>query len=150
MTKSKIKKLIPIIFLLIVCSVLIYVYQKENKQNKLNNETSKEPPPVSSPLLRGRTGRGIASLEINNEIYETEITKEMSVYDFMTQLKNENKITFKDKNYSGMGKFIEEINGIKNGGKNWIYYVNNKKAEIGVSNYKIINGDIVSWKYEAY
>ena len=44
---------------------------------------------------------------------------------------------------------IEEINKVKNGGeKNWIYYVNGKKAEIGVSNYKIKEGDVVSWKYE--
>ena len=66
----------------------------------------------------------------------------------MEQLQNEGKINFKEKTYSGMGEFIEEINGIKNGEKNWIYYVNNKKAEIGVSNYKINIGDIVSWKYE--
>ena len=26
--------------------------------------------------------------------------------------------------------------------------VNNEKANIGVSNYKINNGDIISWKYE--
>ena len=66
----------------------------------------------------------------------------------MTQLQNESKITFKTETYTGMGEFVEEINGVKNGNKNWIYYVNNKKAEIGVSNYKINPGDIVSWKYE--
>jgi len=88
-------------------------------------------------------------LEINGIRYESEISGQMSVYDFMTQLRNEEKITFKEKNYPGMGKFIEEINGIKgNGEKYWIYYVNDKKAEIGVSNYQINIGDIVSWKYE--
>jgi hypothetical protein len=66
----------------------------------------------------------------------------------MTQLQNENKITFQAKNYTGMGEFIEKINGVKNGNKNWIYYVNGVKAEIGVSNYKINPGDVVSWKYE--
>ena len=44
-----------------------------------------------------------------------------------------------------MGKLVEEINGLKNSGeKNWIYYINGKKANIGVSNYKINKGDIVS------
>ena len=48
-----------------------------------------------------------------------------------------------------MGKFIETINGVKgNGDQNWIYYVNGQKAQVGVSNYKIKPGDVVSWKYE--
>jgi hypothetical protein len=90
-----------------------------------------------------------AFLEINGNRLETNIKVEESIYDFMLKLQKESKITFKDKNYSGMGKLIEEINGIKNNGeKNWIYYVNSKKAQIGVSNYKIKSGDVVSWKYE--
>ena len=68
---------------------------------------------------------------------------------FMAELQKEGKINFKDETYSGMGKFIEEINGVKNNGEqNWIYYVNGKKAEIGISNYEIKAGDTVSWKYE--
>jgi hypothetical protein len=67
----------------------------------------------------------------------------------MIQLRDEGQIYFKEKNYSGMGEFIEEINNQKNNGeKNWIYYVNDKKANIGISNYKINPGDVVSWKYE--
>ena len=67
----------------------------------------------------------------------------------MSQLRNEGKINFTEKNYAGMGKFIETINGVKgNGGQNWIYYVNGKEAQVGVSNYKINPGDVVSWKYE--
>jgi hypothetical protein len=91
----------------------------------------------------------ISILEIDGKRYEEEITEKTSVYDFMSRLRNEGKINFTEKNYIGMGKFIESINGIKGNGKqNWIYYVNNKKAEIGVSNYEINGGDIVSWKYE--
>ncbi len=91
----------------------------------------------------------IAYLEINSVKYQGPIIKNMSVYDFMNQLQSEGKINFKDKTYIGMGKFIEELNGIRgNGDKFWIYYVNGKKAKIGVSNYKISPGDVVSWKYE--
>jgi len=151
--KEKTKKLILIIFLLIICSVLIYAYQKP----KSESITNLSPAPLlnqgegeeknTNPL--GKTSV-VTTLIINDIKYETEIVEEMSVYNFMTQLQNEGKINFKDKDYSGMGKFIEEINGIKNGEKYWIYYVNNKKANIGVSNYKINIGDIVSWKYELY
>ena len=88
-------------------------------------------------------------LEINGARYENEITGSMSVYDFMDKIRREGKINFTEKNYIGMGKFIEEINGVKgNGNQNWIYYVNGKEAQVGVSNYKIKTGDIVSWKYE--
>lgn len=81
--------------------------------------------------------------------YADEIPGQITVYDFMSKLKDEGKITFTEKNYIGMGKFIISINGIKNSGEqNWIYYVNGKKAQVGVSNYKINQGDIISWKYE--
>jgi hypothetical protein len=48
-----------------------------------------------------------------------------------------------------MGKFIESINGVVgNENDSWIYYVNGVEAKVGVSNYKINPGDVVSWKYE--
>ncbi|MCX6751603.1 MAG: DUF4430 domain-containing protein [Candidatus Nomurabacteria bacterium] len=83
-----------------------------------------------------------------DKVFKDNIPGEISVYDFMSKLRSEGKINFTEKNYIGMGEFIEEINGIKNGEKNWIYYINGKKANIGVSNYKINEGDIISWKYE--
>jgi hypothetical protein len=90
-----------------------------------------------------------ATLEINGKQYKAEITEETSVYDFMKKLKDEGKISFTEKYYVGMGKFIDSIDGISgNGSQNWIYYVNGQKALIGVSNYKINPGDVVSWKYE--
>ena len=85
----------------------------------------------------------------NNIEYKNTIGGETSVYDFMSKLRSEGKIDFTEKNYTGMGKFIETINGVRgNGTENWIYYVNGIKAQVGVSNYKINKGDIISWKYE--
>lgn len=91
--------------------------------------------------------------EVKNQESEKEIrfiaTEKSTVYEMMGGLRREEKINFSEKTYAGMGKFIEEINGTKNtGSKNWIYYVNDKKAMVGVSNYKINPGDVVSWKYE--
>ncbi len=84
-----------------------------------------------------------------DKILRDDISGEISVYDFMNKLRDEGKINFTEKNYAGMGKFIDSIDGIQgNGEKNWIYYVNDKKANIGVSNYKINLGDIITWKYE--
>lgn len=90
-------------------------------------------------------------LEINDKKYESEITDSISIYDFMDKLRSEGQITFTEKNYTGMGKLIEEINGIKSDGKRfWIYYVNNVQGQVGVSDYKIKPGDVISWKYEAF
>ena len=73
----------------------------------------------------------------------------LTVYDFMENLRGEGKINFTEKNYAGIGKFIEEINGVKgNSDHSWIYYVNGRQAQVGVSNYKLKPGDVVSWKYE--
>lgn len=91
-----------------------------------------------------------ATLEVNDIAYESEIKDKTTIYDFMSKLRDEGKINFTEKNYIGIGKFIETINGTTgNTEKNWIYYVNGKKAEMGVSDYKINNGDIISWKYES-
>ncbi|KKQ87658.1 MAG: hypothetical protein UT09_C0012G0012 [Parcubacteria group bacterium GW2011_GWF2_38_8] len=124
----------------------IFIFTKD-----MGQETS----PVSPPLIIQIKTEKItqkttqAFLEIDGEKIKTTITEKESIYNFMVKLQNENKINFKDKTYTGMGKLIEEINGVKNSGdKNWIYYVNNQKAQIGVSNYKIKPGDVVSWKYE--
>jgi len=135
---EKIKKLILIAFLLLVCSVLIYIYTTPTKQDSS---------PSNLPLVKEQEKNPVI-LEINGVRYENKISEQTNVYSFMEQLQNEGKINFKDKTYSGMGKFIEEINGIKNGEKSWIYYVNGKKANIGVSNYQINRGDLISWKYE--
>ncbi len=89
------------------------------------------------------------TLDVGNLKYESETNETISVYDFMDKFRSEGKINFKDKTYLGLGKFVEEINGIRsNGSKFWIYYVNGKKAEIGVSNYMLNPGDVVSWRYE--
>ena len=103
------------------------------------------PPPFSSPYVGG----GRVGVEENNLVFINDIPGETSVYNFMDRLRSEGKITFTDKTYSGMGKFIEEINGLKNNGnQSWIYDVNEIEAQVGVSNYKINKGDIISWKYE--
>ncbi len=113
----------------------------------------KKIPPPDLPLIKGEEqggGQFIKTvLEINGVEYKGEIAGVESVYELMEKMQREGKISFTKKNYAGMGQFIETINGIKGGGgKSWIYYVNNKKASVGVSNYKIKEGDVVSWKLE--
>ncbi len=101
---------------------------------------------VNKEIVKSGT---LTTLEIEGVKHQTKISEATTVYNFMDQIRKEGKVNFKEKTYTGLGKFIEEINGIRgNGDKYWIYYVNGKKAWIGVSNYKIGPGDVVSWKYE--
>ena len=128
-----------IILLLILLLLLVRVFIVLNKYKKNIHGSQQE-----TINTNGQT-----TLEINGIKYTDSITQNESVYNFMEALQNKGKISFKTTTYTGMGKFVEEINGLKsNGEKYWIYYVNNKKANIGVSNYKLSPGDIIAWKYE--
>ena len=118
-------------------------------QVPLTKKVNVEKKPANQKIITESTKSNTATLEINGVEYKTEITEKTSVYDFMDKLRIEGKIAFKDKTFIGIGKFIEEIAGIRgDGDRYWIYYVNGKKATIGVSNYEINSGDVVSWKYE--
>lgn len=93
---------------------------------------------------------GKVFLEINDQVLEGGIKKQNeTVASLMFNLKDENIIDFNYVTYVGLGVFINEINGIRSSNlQNWIYYVNGEKASVGVSNYKLKNGDVVTWKYE--
>ena len=139
---SKKRKIIIVLFIVLVVlgGFLFFSSKKEVTIPTVNKNI------VSEQNLNTQK----AFLEIDNQKVESVIGGSINIYSFMSKLRQEGKINFKEKNYIGMGEFIEEINGVKNNGeKNWIYYVNGKKANIGVSNYKLINGDVVSWRYES-
>ena len=140
-------KILILIFLILISIISVFFNIKNQSTKKIIN--TRNSPPSSLPRTWGEEkGGGLTILEINGTKYHSQIEGEISIADFMEKLKNEGKISFVEKNYIGMGKFIESINEIKNGEQNWIYYVNGQKANIGISNYKINQGDIVSWKYE--
>ncbi len=116
------------------------------KEVKVENIKGEEDSSLKSPQ-----SSITATLEVNDKKYEGRISQNENIYNLMEEIQNnkKNNFSFQSKEYPGMGQFIESINGVKNNrDQNWIYYVNGKKAEIGVSNYKVNNGDIISWKYE--
>ena len=91
------------------------------------------------------------SLEVLDKVYKTEINEGSSVFDAMKEMKDatESLFDFKYKETPGLGNFVTEINGMKGTpGKYWIYYVNNKKATIGASQYVLKEGDIIRWNQE--
>ncbi|MCX6753765.1 MAG: DUF4430 domain-containing protein [Candidatus Nomurabacteria bacterium] len=92
-------------------------------------------------------------LTVQEKKYETEVKESGTVFEVMKKIQDEsssaNPFSFKYTENPNLGVFINEINGLKGGGDGyWIYYVNGIEANVGISNYKIKNGDIISWKYE--
>lgn len=92
-----------------------------------------------------------ASLSVEGKNYSLKIPEKSTAYNVMTEAQQQGHLTLHATSYGDLGYMIDEINGIKNSAKNhkfWIYYINNKKATIGVSNYFIHEGDVIEWKYE--
>lgn len=90
-------------------------------------------------------------LVINEKRYEAAVPSGSAVLNLMEILKKQNKLDFDGKNSSGLGFFVEEINGIKNNpsaNTYWIYYVNGEAAAVGISTYIIKNNDVIAWEYE--
>jgi hypothetical protein len=154
MKKNKKIIILSIIILIFLGLFFLITHKTVAPDNTQTNPINQNNLPLPNlPLTKGEEkggGQTIATtLEINGVSYSDEITEKTNVYDFMSKLQAEGKIKFTTENYIGMGKFIDSINGIKNNNNmSWIYYVNGKEAQVGVSNYKINPGDIVSWKYE--
>jgi hypothetical protein len=57
--------------------------------------------------------------------------------------------TVQTKEYSGLGEFVESIDGTKPDKNHfWSFYVNGKQAEVGAGAYVLKNGDRIEWKLE--
>jgi len=113
----------------------------QNNQNQKNNESQ----------ISGEVEKLIdVSLKVQDKTYTVKIKEGSFAYDLMEQLKNQG-FSFSATEYSSLGFFVTEINGIKEDRKNstyWTLYLNNKEATTGVSKLILKNGDLIEWKYE--
>lgn len=92
-----------------------------------------------------------ATIEITDKKYLLQLPDKATAYDAMQKLVIDKKISVTMKEFSGMGEFLEEIDGLKNNnqtGEYWIYYINGQSAKMGISTYVLKNNDLITWKYE--
>jgi len=90
-----------------------------------------------------------ATLTIGDVAYPINIVPGMTVMDAMNSLSSTGAITYTSQEYTGLGAFIDSINGQKSGGNNyWMLYVNGTTTATGVSATTITAGDVVEWRYE--
>jgi uncharacterized membrane protein len=92
-------------------------------------------------------------LTVQDKKYEAIIKEGGTVFEAMKKIQDEssstNPFSFKYKENPGLGSFITEINNVVGSpGKYWIYYVNDKKASVGVSTYVLKEGDLINWNQE--
>ncbi len=90
-------------------------------------------------------------LYVLDKKYNLEFNEGESLYDAMYYLmeKESSDFYFSGKKNIALGFFVESINGLKNSNnKYWIYYVNTKEADIGISNYILKKSDIINWNLE--
>ncbi|MBT3891172.1 MAG: DUF4430 domain-containing protein [Planctomycetaceae bacterium] len=76
----------------------------------------------------------------------------MTVLQMMQQMQKHPQTTPFKVRGSGTLTFLYELDSIANQGaaKNWIYYVNAKRATEGIGTKTLRARDIVRWKFEAY
>lgn len=92
-----------------------------------------------------------AKLRVVDKTYTVSLPKGSSAYDVMAKVQETSDFRFRGKEFPGLGFFIQEINGLEQSprlAKYWIYYINGKKAEVGISAYTVNEHDIISWNYE--
>lgn len=93
-----------------------------------------------------------ATLSIDGKSFTHQLPKGANVGALLVSAQSVGEISFQGKEYSGLGMLVVGINGKENNNdKNnlyWIYSVNGKKATVGVSQYVLSSGDVVSWSYE--
>ena len=76
-------------------------------------------------------------------------TTTSSVLDVMHTLAGMGSLSFSGRDFPGLGFFVEEINERKNtDGYYWILLVNGKKSDLGASQARLKEGDVVEWRYE--
>jgi hypothetical protein len=136
-----------LVFLFILISFLICLFFFLNFLKIENKET------INGNNKSEISKENIATFAVQDKTYKVSINEGATVYDVMNILQNkkENNFSFVSKEYSGLGIFIDEINGVKGvSGKYWIYSVNGEKASISVSKYILKNGDNVLWEQKEF
>jgi len=85
--------------------------------------------------------------EENQVMVERESAEGGSVLEFLEDVTEDEKIDLETTEYD-FGVLVDSIGGVENTQENsWIYFVNEKPAEVGAGEYVLEDGDLVEWKY---
>lgn len=155
--KKKFRYIILIGYLLIAV-ILIYLSlnhdQKKIEVNNLNNSVLESQKNVTSNKVikselvsKPSVVKISAKIIIDKLILQPKFEPGKSLYDILIMEKENDKLNFVGKNFSGMGFFVSSIGDLKEAdNKHLIYFVNGKSPNIGISNYILKDKDVVEWQ----
>jgi len=113
---------------------------------------AKAPETTQPSIVPTQSVTSTLTLIVDDKSYSTTYQDNLSVYDLMVNVRNNQDFTFDGKDYGpDMGFFVESINGIKGDSEKnlyWVFYLNDKKAETGISATNLNPNDVITWKYE--
>lgn len=157
------KILLPVLLVFIVFSLAYLNFNSTSKNNQVENlsdqgvitqnlseiENNKNINQSIKEETEIKQTSDFVTLSVLDRKYQTGFIVGNTVFDVMNKIKKENNFDFKYKEYPSLGVFVNEINGVgSKDGKYWIYYVNDKEAEVGISKYVLKEGDLISWRLE--
>ncbi len=123
--------------------------ENEAPPKKLETVTTIVAPKEKEPPVVENTLELYTTFIIEDKTFSVPFIEGESVFDVMTTAMKKDIFTFGGREFSGIGFFVDELNGKKaERGTNFILWVNGKKAVVGVSDYKLLKTDIISWTYE--
>ena len=75
-------------------------------------------------------------------------TNDETVFSVLKNVAEREKINLETKQYD-FGVFVQKIDKSESTAKNaWIYYVNGESGQIAADQYKVKDGDNITWKFE--
>ncbi|MBP6883683.1 MAG: DUF4430 domain-containing protein [Candidatus Pacebacteria bacterium] len=143
------KKQYTIIFSLILIGLLVFFFfSKKHEQAVVMEEVVTETKQIETIVPIPKI-KDFFTLKAGGVILQAEYKGEQTLYDALTMAMEKGDIKFSGKIYPSLGFFVTDIGELHAGdGKNLLYYVNGKEAEVGVSEYIIKNKDVILWKLE--
>jgi len=142
-----------------ISSSVSAVDDQETILNKASNILPEETPSVTSSSvflsLEPEKKENLVTFQFISPSEEKKmqiaIVENETVYQVMLRLKQEQSLVFEVKDYSGVGVFVESINNLASNSREnkfWMYYLNGKTANTGISLTKLHYNDLITWHYE--
>ncbi len=159
MIQKKVYSAFGIVILAIVGISSMYV-RSHDRDDEPTQKTESVPTTENAPPVLGTVTpqaprvsvipdtRPTIAFSVEGTMYQMPIVVGETLEQAMERFENENhSFSFYGKKIPGMGFFVTEMNGVKEGGgKYWVYYLNNVSATLGISMQKIKEGDVIRWE----
>jgi hypothetical protein len=89
------------------------------------------------------------TISVASTSYPVFVPPGATVLDAMNAAASSTSLTFTGRDYPSLGFFVDSIDSKEGGnGYAWIFYVNGKQSQTGISSTLLHSGDSVEWRYE--